>query len=151
MLSPSKTKKRTKPDFVREKGHQNWWPFLFHLIDRASKSSCEFAGVVVRPEVHEIQSRLFSKHVRVKRGDINLAGAKDRNDAVHFTRQHHEVAGDRRPATTRRLKIDRGRDTHRWGYDLAIHCNFLAARHANLIDASIHFSAVAERPMDKCS
>ena len=74
---------------------------LFHLVECAPKSDCELTGVGIRPEVHEVQSWLLTEHVRMKRGDINLIAAKDRNNPAHFARQHHEVAGDRRPAATR--------------------------------------------------
>src|SRR5438045_740404 len=137
MLSPSRTRiAKTKP-LSSEKKATDWWPFLFHLIDRAPQGGCQLASVVVGPEVHEIKSRLLSNHVRVKSGDVDPVAAKDRNDAAHFRRQHHEVSGNCRPAATRRLKVDRGRDAHRWKDEVAVPHDLLPAWETYLAQRSV--------------
>src|SRR4051794_8289825 len=54
------------------------------------------------PEMHEVDRRLFAKHMAVKRRHFDSAGAKRAHYGINFARQHHEVTGRRSlPATER--------------------------------------------------
>jgi hypothetical protein len=88
------------------------------LRQRCLQSFGELPGVVIGPEVHEVEVRLVVEHVVVDRRDFDPVLAQCLQHRVHLLGDQHEVAGDRRLAAARWLKIDcigrahRRRDLH---------------------------------------
>src|SRR5439155_234425 len=58
--------------------------------------------------------------------------------------KQHEIAGDRRLPCTGRLKVDWRRETHGRRHLNPVGRHLLRARHADLIDATVHLPVVAE-------
>src|SRR5262245_38641427 len=80
----------------------------------------------------------------VQRGDANAAVAQRANDRIHLGADHDEVAVDRGFPTAGRLEVDRGGKSHRRRDLVPLFGDLLDARDADLIDAAVDASAVAE-------
>lgn len=115
-----------------------------HLIERATQPPCECDGVVVRPEVHEEEARLFVEHVAVEGGDFNAALLEGTDDVIHLGGAHHEVARDRRLSSSGRMEVDLGGDAHgRWNLVPTL-ADRLAPRDADLVNSAAHLSGDAK-------
>src|SRR6266481_8111993 len=90
------------------------WPTLdIRKIKCRSQTLSQLLGVVVGPEVHEEQMRRIINHVAVKSCDFDAVLSKRLEYRIYFTAEENEVAGSRRFAVLRRLKIDCDGRAHR--------------------------------------
>src|SRR5260221_12822096 len=114
------------------------------LIQRRTKPLCQRHGIVVRPEVHEVQPRRLVKHVTVQCRHLDTVIVQGADHRVHFVAAQHEVAGDRRLAASGWLEVDRGGDTHR-GRNLMPHrFDLLTTRNTHLVDDTVQLAGDAK-------
>src|SRR5437879_3619553 len=94
--------------------------------------------------MHEEEVRAVGQHVTMEGRDGDPVVAQGSDYAVHLIPDQDEVPGNRRLAPTRRLEVDRRRQTHRgWNVD-AIRRDLLCPRHADLIHAAVDLPVIAE-------
>lgn len=67
----------------------------------------QFSEVVVRPEVHEKQTRLIIEHVIVQRGHFDPMLAQFAENRVDLGRGENEIAGNGGLALACRLEVHR--------------------------------------------
>src|SRR6266849_7563185 len=65
------------------------------------QASGQLPGIIVGPEMHEEQPRLFGKHVAVQRRHLDPALAQGLEYGIDLLCDEHEVPGDRRLAAAR--------------------------------------------------
>src|SRR6266705_4833125 len=71
---------------------------LFSMLDLVQgrlQASSQLSCIIVCPEMHEEQPRLFGKHVTVQRRHLDPAVAQGLEDGIDLLCDEHEVAGDR--------------------------------------------------------
>src|SRR6266446_4495366 len=88
---------------------------LFSMLDLVQgrlQAFSQLSCIVVRPEMHEEQSRLFGKHVAMQRSHLDSAVAQRFKDGIDLLSDKHEVPGDRRLAAPGRLEVDDDARTH---------------------------------------
>src|SRR5271165_161376 len=108
----------------------------------------ELLGIVIGPEVHEIEAWLVVEHVVVDRRDFDPVLAERFQHRVHFAGDQYEVAGDRRFAAAGRLKVDRIGRAHWWRDVHPIVLDRFRAGNAELVDAAIIGALGIERLID---
>src|SRR5215216_3545852 len=82
------------------------------LVERCAQSPRQLQRVVMRPEMHENQPRLFGQHVTVDRRDLDAMLTQCLDDRVHFLAGKDEITGNRRLAVAGWLEVDRRRHPH---------------------------------------
>ena len=63
------------------------------LVDGSTQATGELNSVVVGPEVHEDQPRLFGQHVAMYRRDLDASCLQLIDDRVDLDPNQNEVAG----------------------------------------------------------
>src|SRR6516162_8982495 len=115
------------------------------LVERGTQPLGELERIVIGPEMQEEESRLLVQHVAVDRSDLDAIGPQRHDYRIHLLSQEHEIAGNGRLTTTRRLEVDSSRDAKRTAR-AQLHAaldDSVAPRHPELIDtsASVAFQA----------
>src|SRR5437016_12864872 len=82
------------------------WFSMLDLVQGRLQTSGQLPGVIVCPEMHEEQPRLFGKHVTVQRRHLDPALAHGLEHGVNFRCDEHEVTRDRRTAALARLAVE---------------------------------------------
>ena len=98
--------------------------------------------------MHEEEARAVGQHMTVQRRDDDAVVAQRPDHGIDLTPDQHEIAGDRRLASTRRLEVDRRRQAHGWRDVDPVHGDPLRPRHAHLVHATVHLPVVAEGSPD---
>src|SRR5258708_31171316 len=73
------------------------------LVQGRLQASRQLSGIIVCPEMHEEQPRLFGEHVAVQRRHLDPALAQGLAHGIDLLRDEHEVTCDRRFAAATRL------------------------------------------------
>src|SRR5712692_488756 len=87
----------------------------FRQLDLAQgrlQVSGQLPGIVVCPEMHEEQPRLFGEHVTMQRSHLDSAVAQGPEHGIDLLCDEHEVPGDRRLAAPGRLEVDDDARSH---------------------------------------
>src|SRR6185295_17799075 len=89
--------------------------------------------------MHEDEPRLLSQHVTMDRGHLYAVRAQSFDHRIDLRSKQNEVAGNRRLASAGGLEADAGVHAHGSGrHELhAALCDGVAARHTDLIDATV--------------
>src|SRR6267378_5925832 len=88
------------------------WFSMLDLVQGRLQTSGQLPCIIVCPEMHEEQPRLFGKHVTVQRRHLDSAFAQRLEHGVDLLRDEHEVPGDRRLAAPGGLEVDDDARTH---------------------------------------
>jgi hypothetical protein len=98
------------------------------FVKSGAKPLRQLHGIIVSPEMHEIEMGLVEKHVIVHRLELYAVRPQSANDRIHFGGQQDEIARDRSSTLTRGLKVDRGSCTHGGRYFHSAITDLLHAR-----------------------
>src|SRR6266581_8677720 len=71
---------------------------MLDLVQGRPQASSQLSCIIVCPEMHEEQPRLFSKHVTVQCRHLDPTVAQRFKDGIDLLSDKHEVPGDRRLA-----------------------------------------------------
>src|SRR5438105_12075229 len=101
--------------------------FRLGLVERRSQSLRQCHRVVVRPEVHEVDARLFVEEMTVQRRHGDPMIAQRANNWIHFAAPENEITSDGCLSVAGWLEVDCGRDSQRHRNDMPGFANRLAA------------------------
>src|SRR5437667_12343754 len=95
--------------------------------------------------MHEEEVRAVRQYMAVEGRDGDAVVTQGTDHGVHLIPDQDEVPGDRRFATTRRLEVDRRRESHARWYFHPVRRDLLRPRHAHLVHATDHSPATPEK------
>src|SRR4051794_38873876 len=109
----------------------------------------ELQGIVMRPEMHEVEARLLADHVVVQSRDLDAILTQGFHNWRDFFVDQNEIAGNRRLAASERLKIDGVRQAHARRHHHVLFLDCLSARDTELIDTPVVAALGAERAVKR--
>ena len=107
------------------------------FVKSGAKPQRQLHGIIVSPEMHEIEMGLVEKHVIVHRLDLYAMRPQSANDRIDFGGQQDEVTRDRGFTLARGLEVDRSSSTHGGRYVHSAIADLLHTRNRELQDASV--------------
>ena len=120
------------------------------FIERSSKTPRELERVVVRPEMHEKQPRLFRQHVAMEGGHLDPVFPQRLYHGVDFVPEQNEIARNGGLPASRRLKVNCGGNAERASRikTRAVFADRIRARHTNLINPAIRLTLASDDLID---
>src|SRR5258708_3518804 len=118
------------------------------LIERGAQPFRQFYRVVIGPEMHEEQARLFFQHVAVNGRNLNALLTQRLDHRIDFAAQQNEISGDGGLAPAGRLKVHGRPQAHGAGNRHAGVRYLFGPGNSYLIDASVGFAFSSERRVD---
>src|SRR4051794_11444487 len=119
------------------------------MTERRLQPGRELQGIVVRPEMHEVEARLLADHMVVQSRDLDAILTQRFHNWRDFFVGQNEIASNRRLAASERLKIDGVRQPHARRYHHVLFLDWLSARDTELIDAAVIRALGAERAVKR--
>src|SRR5206468_10100778 len=104
------------------------------LVERRPNALGKLQRIVVRPKMHEEDTRLFGQHVTVERCHLDAVRSQRLDHGVDLIAGDDKVAGNSCLTSASRLEVDRIRRAHRgWHRHPALR-NRIAPRHVELVN-----------------
>src|SRR5882757_1612397 len=114
------------------------------FVKSGAKPQRQLHGIIVSPEMHEIEMGLVEKHVIVHRLDLYAVRPQSAKHRINFAGQQDEITRDRGFTLARGLKVDCSSCAHGGRYVHSAIADLLHPWNRELQDASVCLSGIAK-------